>query len=453
MALLVLIIHPRTRAADIVSKFYFQTDHTVAGTVVSNQGSAIAGATVIVKSTQQATTTDSSGHFSIRMPSGTDTLVISYVGFASLDVPVNNQTQVNITLGPVQGEMDEVVVVGYGTQKKSNITGAVSSINTAKINNIPLTNMSNALAGRAAGVTVVNTSGLSGASSTIRVRGSFGEPVYVIDGIIKSKAAFDALDPNEIDQMSILKDAATASVYGVQAGNGVMVITTKRGSSGKPVFGFQTSFTTSRPTQELLADMTTATDELTYQNRVTQWNNEYNDRSDPLPNTQTIFDYFKDRSYNANDWVWRNPSNQKYLLSVSGGSEKINYYSMVSYTGEKGSYINLDFKKFNMRSNVTAKLSNAISVNLNLAASQQNADRFYWPFTGDDDYDVSDFYRVTFNWPKLFPFYLNEDGSVANNITDYPVQPAIGSFQLWNVVDMVQGDRYINTRRRQFNRS
>lgn len=432
-----------------IPAFLFQQT-LIDGKVADATGKALPGVSVRVKGKSEGTATDSAGHFSIRAVPG-DVLEISAVGYTAREVAVTGTASIDIILTASTTSLDEVVVVGYGTQKKSAITGAVSSVDVNRINNIPVTNVSNALAGRAAGVTVVNTSGLSGATSRIRVRGSFGEPVYVIDGIIKNKAAFDALDPNEIDQMSILKDAATASVYGVQAGNGVMIVTTKKGSTGKPVFTAQTSYTTSRPTEKLLADITTATDELIYQNRVTQWANEYNGRNNPLPNTPLIFDYFKDKSYNANDWVWRNPSNQKYLISVSGGSDKVNYYSMISYTKENGSYYHLDYSKFNLRSNVTAKLSNAITANLNIAASQQGHDRFYWPFTGVDDYDVSDFYRVTFNWPKLFPFYLNKDGSVANDITAYPVQPAIGSFQLWNVVDMVQGDRYIHTRRRQFN--
>ncbi|MET0244029.1 MAG: TonB-dependent receptor [Flavitalea sp.] len=429
----------------------FQQGIEVRGVVTDNQQNPIAGASVSIKNRQGGTVTDSIGNFKIMVPSGTESLVISFVGYSTLEVAINNQTFLNVALGTGKSQLDEVVVVGYGTQKKSSITGAVSSIKMSTVTDIPVTNMSNALAGRAAGVTVVNTSGLSGATSTIRVRGSFGEPVYVIDGIIKDKAAFDALDPNEIDQMSVLKDAATASVYGVQAGNGVMIITTKKGTAGKPVFNAQTSMTTSRPTLTPLADRTVATDELIYQNRVVQWGNEYNGRNDPLPNTPAIFDYFKDKSYNANDWVWRNPANQKALISVSGGNDKVTYYSMLGFTKEQGSYNNLDFNKFNLRTNVNAKISDAISINLNLSAAQQGADRFYWPFSGDDDYDVADFYRVTFNWPKLFPFYMNADGTVANEVTRYPVQPAIGTFQLWNVIDMVQGDRYIKTTRRQIN--
>lgn len=422
----------------------------LSGTVKDTAGNPLSGVSVKIKGTSAGTITNENGSFSLQADVGA-ILEFSAVGYETQEVTVGSNAPMEVVLKQVSSSMDEVVIVGYGTQKKSTITGAVSSVNMKKINDVPVTNLSNALAGRAAGVTVINTSGLSGASSNIRIRGAFGEPVYVIDGIIKDKASFDALDPNEIDQMSLLKDAATASVYGVQAGNGVVVVTTKKGATGKPTFSFQTSYTTARPTQTPLANLATATDELTYQNRVVEWNNSYNNRTDKIPNNQAIFDYFKDKSYNVNDWVWRNPSTQKYLLSVSGGSDRITYYSMVSYTKEKGSYINLDYQKFNLRSNVDAKISDAITFNLNLAAAQQNHDRFFWPFSGDDDYDVGDFYRVTFNWPKLFPFYLNQDGSVANTITKYPVQPAVGSWQLWNVVDMVQGDRYINTRRRQFN--
>lgn len=426
---------------------------TIQGKITDELGNPLSGATIKIKDRPEGTATDSTGVFYLQTSQSKGALIISYTGYTTQELPFNGATKLNVKLVALEGGLNEVIVVGYGKQRKSDITGAVSAINLNKITDIPVTNLSNALAGRAAGVTVTNTSGLAGASSDIRIRGSFNDPLYVIDGILKDKQTFDAMDPNEIDQMSILKDAAAAAVYGAQAGNGVLIVTTKKGTPGKPTISAQVSTTTGRPTQELLGNMTTATDELTYQNRVTEWNNEYNGRNDPLPNSQAAFDYFKDKSYNVNDWIWRNPGNQKYLVSISGGSDKINYYSMVSYTKEQGSYERLDYKKFNLRSNITAKISDAISVNLNLAAAQQNPDRFYWPYSGDDDYNVADFYRVTFNWPKIMPFYLNQDGtpSPTKHITPYPVLPAIGSWLGWNVIDMVDGQRYIHTRRRQFN--
>lgn len=430
-----------------------QQKTVIRGQVTDDLGAPLSGASVQIKGGPEGAATDSAGSFSIETSVKKGVLVVSYTGYTSQEIPFEENANLNIKLSALEGGLNEVVVVGYGKQRKSDITGAVSAINLNKINDIPVTNLSNALAGRAPGVTVTNTSGLAGASSSIRIRGSFNDPLYVIDGILKDKQAFDAMDPNAIDQMSILKDAAAAAVYGAQAGNGVVVVTTKRGTPGKPSISAQISTTTGRSTQELLGDMTTATDELTYQNRVTEWNNEYNDRNDPLPNGQAAFDYAKDHSYNVNDWIWRNPGNQKYLVSVSGGSDKITYYSMASYTKEQGSYTKLDYKKFNLRSNITAKISDAITVNLNIAAAQQNPDRFYWPYVGDDDYNVGDFYRVTFNWPKIMPFYLHQDGTPAaiKEVTPYPVLPAIGSWLGWNVIDMVDGNRYIHTRRRQFN--
>lgn len=420
-----------------------QTNLEIRGKVVDEGARPIPAATVTVVNASNATQTNTEGQFILRNLKSTDSIRVAYMGYITQTVAA--RTGVTITLREAKNDLDEVVVLGYGSQKKSNITGAVSSISLNKVENVPVTNLSNALAGRAAGVTVVNSSGLAGASSAIRIRGSFGSPLIVIDGIIKTKADFDALDANEIDQMTVLKDAATASVYGSQAGNGVLVVTTKRGTQQAPVFNFQTSFTTARPTMTPLADLTTAQDELIYQNRVAAF------KGDPLPNGQREFDYFKDKSYNVNDWIWQNPLTQKYLIGVNGGSDKITYYAQASYTGEDGTYKNLEYGKFNLRSNITAKLSDAISLNLNVSAAQQNHNRFYWPFSGDDDYAVSDFYRVTFNWPKLYPFYTEKDGTPANHVTDYPVQTPMGSWQAWNVIDQVMGDRYIHTNRRQVN--
>src|SRR5690606_7509864 len=342
-------------------------------------------------------------------------------------------------------DLEEVVVVGYGTQKKSNLTGAVSAVNARELTNISPSNLSNTLAGRAPGVNVTNTSGLSGATSNIRIRGGFGEPLYVIDGLVRDKGAFDALEAFEVDQMSFLKDAATASIYGSRAGNGVVLVTTRKGTQQKPTFNFQSNYTLGQPTMTLLSDLTTATDELIYQNRVATFNGT------PLPNGDEEFEYFRNRSYNVHDFIWRNPVSHRQSLSVNGGSERVTYYSLLSYRGEQGSYKSLEHGKFNLRSNVSAKINESISIDLNLSAYQQNGDRFYWPFTGDDDYNVSDLYRVTFNWPKTYPFYTEADGTPADYVTDYPVQTPMGSWLAWSVIDQVIGDRYIKTRERQFN--
>lgn len=417
---------------------------SINGRVTNERGEPLEGVTISVKGSTIGSKTNLDGKYQLNAPVDA-LLVFSILGYETQEVTITATSVVNVMLKDMTSDLDEVVIVGYGTQKKVNLTGAVSSVNARELTNIAPANLSNTLAGRAPGVNVTNTSGLSGATSSIRIRGSFGEPLYVIDGIVRDKMAFDALEASEVDQMSFLKDAATASIYGSRAGNGVVLVTTRKGTQSKPMINFQSNYTFGKPTQTLLSDLTTATDELIYQNRVAEFNKT------TLPNGQEEFDYFKDKSYNVHDFIWRNPSSHRQALTVSGGSDKITYYSLLSYRGENGSYKTVDHGKFNLRSNVSAKINESITVDLNLAAYQQNLDRFYWPFTGNDDFDVSDLYRVTFNWPKTYPFYVEADGTPANYVTPFPIQTPMGSWQAWSVIDQVIGDRYIKTRQRQFN--
>ncbi|HEX3006304.1 MAG TPA: TonB-dependent receptor [Bacteroidales bacterium] len=403
------------------------------------------GVNIVVSGTTNGVVSDGDGKYSITVPDSKSTLVFSYVGYNSETVEVGDRNVIDINLIPNIENLDEVVVVGYGTQKKVNLTGSITAVKVKELSSIATPNLSNTLAGRSPGVNITGNSGLMGATSDIRIRGGFGEPLFVIDGIVRDKNAFDALEANEIDQLSFLKDAATASIYGSQAGNGVVLVTTRAGEEHKPVFNYQASYTFMQTTQELFSDKFTATDELIYQNRVAEF------QGLPKPNGDVEFDYFKDKNYNVNDYIWQTPWNQKHSISVSGGSEKIQYYALGSYIGEEGSYKNLSNDKFNLRSNVTAKISDAIKVNLNIAANQQYQNRFYWPFSDDDEQTVGDLYRCTFNWPKTYPFYLNADGSPADNVTKYPVQTPMGSWQAWSVIDQVIGDRYIKTRKREVN--
>ncbi len=417
----------------------------VSGKVTDTTGAPLPGVTVLLKGTTSGTVTDFDGGYTITEVPTDATLVFSFVGMRTQEISVSNQSTVNAVMEEEAIGLDEVVAVGYGVQKKVNLTGAITAVKMEELSNISTPNLSNSLAGRAPGVNITGTSGLAGATSKIRIRGGFGEPLFVIDGIVREKEAFDALEAGEVDQLSFLKDAATASIYGSRAGNGVVLVTTKQGKKQKPTFNFQSSYTTSSPTQTLLSDQTTATDELIYQNRVAEFNGT------TPPNGEEEFAYFENRSYNVNDFIWQNPWSQKHSLSVAGGSDKITYYSIASYRGEEGSYKSLDHQKFNLRSNVSAKISESIQFNLNVSANQQNHDRFYWPFSPDDDYDVSDLYRVTFNWPKVYPFYTLEDGTPADYITDYPVQTPMGSWLAWSVIDQITGDRYIKTRKRELN--
>ncbi|GGF41010.1 carboxypeptidase-like regulatory domain-containing protein [Echinicola rosea] len=210
-----------------------RADVKVTGTILDEDGMPIPGVTVTVQGTTRGTVTDIDGNYTIMAPEE-GSLIFSFIGYATQTVAIGGKSVIDITLLEDTKALEEFVVVGYGRQKKVNITGAITAVETDNLTQIPTNNLSNTLAGRAPGVNVTGTSGLSGSTSSIRIRGSFGDPLYVIDGIVRDKTAFDALEAQEVDQISFLKDAATASIYGSRAGNGVVMVTTKTGTKQNP---------------------------------------------------------------------------------------------------------------------------------------------------------------------------------------------------------------------------
>lgn len=390
----------------------------IRGTVTDENGQGLPGVSILIKGTQRGTITDSDGRFTIDVPNGNGVLVFSYVGYQTQEIEVGSNTTLNVILKVDEKSLEEVVIVGYGVQRKATLTGAVNSVNTTDINDIPLANMSNGLAGRAPGVQVVGNSGLAGASSSVRIRGSFGDPLFVINGVIKSKADFDALNPNEVESISFLKDAASASVYGSSAGNGVVVVTTKGGVNQKPTFEYKTNFSASTPTMPLQGF--TAQEEIIYINNMAISNGQ------PAPYGQEVLDYFKDKSYDINDLIWRTPTTQEHNLSLRGGSDAVSYYLLLGFHNEKGSYKKLDYDRFNIRSDVTTQITENLKLNINIGGNQRDYSRWYWPYDGAEDFVVSDFYRSTFNWTRLYPFYIDESGYPTNNPKDIPVKPAGG---------------------------
>ena len=419
-----------------------QTNQTkkITGVIKDQNGEPVIGANVSVKGTTIGTITDVDGNFTLEVPEDAS-IQVSYIGYVSQEIKAGNKTQLDILLKEDTQALDEVVVVGYGTQKKVNLTGSITAIKTEELENIPVSNLSNALAGRAPGVTITNNSGFAGASSSIRIRGSFGEPLYVINGIIRDKTAFDALDPNEVESINILKDAASASIYGSKAGNGVVLVTTKKGSVQKPVFQYKASYTTANTTQPL-QDFS-ATDELIFANRAATYRNSLKENPDPnfqVPYGPDVFEYFKDKSYNVNDLIWQNPWNQEHNVSVNGGNERITYYMMLGYHGEEGSYENTNYNRYNFRSDITTKITDAFKVNFNVSGNERDYKRFYWPYDWDpESMTLSDFYRTTFNHSRLRPEYVDEFGNPSDKRTEYPVN---------RIAEMVFGDGYEKTRAR-----
>lgn len=214
---------------------------TVSGVVRSaTDNQPLAGVTVQVKGTSNSKATDARGHYILTNVSTADSLIFSYINYNREKVAVGGLSEVNITLQTGASALDQVVVVGYGTQKKVNVTGAVSSMSSKDLSVVPVANVSTLLAGRLPGLIAVQRSGEPGAdNATLSIRG-FGNALVVVDGIVNRD--FTRMDPSSIESITILKDAASAAVYGVSGGNGVILVTTKRGTSGKPVFSYSFNY-------------------------------------------------------------------------------------------------------------------------------------------------------------------------------------------------------------------
>jgi TonB-linked SusC/RagA family outer membrane protein len=357
--------------------------------VVSDATGPVIGANVVEKGTTNGVITGIDGDFSINVKPGA-TLVISYLGYTSQEIKVGSQSIINVTLKEDSELLDEVVVVGYGTMKKSDLSGASVSMGEDKIKGSIITNLDQSLQGRAAGVTAVSTSGAPGSSSSIRVRGQAtinanAEPLYVIDGVIvqsggQSGADYglgDALgngsvstisplstiNPQDIVSMEILKDASATAIYGAQGANGVVLITTKRGKAGEAKFSYDGMVAVQRQTKRL--------DTM----NLREYAGYYND----LVNMgeATASNYLSDLSLlgkgtNWQDAIFQTALQHQHQISAQGGSEKVQYYVSGSYMNQDGTIIGSNFERFSVRTNLDAQMKKWLK--LGLSATFSNTD-------------------------------------------------------------------------------
>ncbi|PSL50272.1 TonB-linked SusC/RagA family outer membrane protein [Chitinophaga niastensis] len=392
-------------------------DKRIKGKVSSAKGEALIGVTVKVEGTNIGAVTDGSGAYELNAP-GVAKLVFTYVGFLSKTVAINNRDRVDISLEEDTRGLNEVVVVGYGTQKKVNLTGAISSISAKDIENVPVSNISNALAGRLSGLFANTPSGIPGVSSPITIRGkgtlNGNGALYVIDGVVRGKEDFDVLTPNEIESVSVLKDAASAAVYGARAANGVLLVTTRRGELDQaPRFSYSGNVGSLRPTS-IPSRLNS------YQHAIYQNDMLYNQFPGISPNDVRLYspdelEYYKAGKVNT-DWyklVAKDPLSTQHTLSVNGGGKSVRYFMSLGYYNESGVFSNMDYKRYNLRSNVEANVTKNFTVSLNIDGNFQNSTRPYWPWDGDNA-EMKDFYRGILNQPPMSPAYVNglPDGSI-----------------------------------------
>lgn len=329
---------------------FAQDKKTLTGKVISaSDQTPIPGANVKVLNSPNGTTTDFDGAFTISVVAG-DKLEFSYLGYTSKTIVVGSQTTVNVSLADDSNELEQVVVVGYGSRKKSDITGSVSSIKTDELNAFPVLDAAQALQGRAAGVVVQsNNGGEPGAPISIKIRGNTSinassSPLVVVDGFVGASMP----QTNDIQSMEVLKDASATAIYGSRGSNGVIMITTKKGRSGKLSIEYNTNYSVANTANRL--DLLNAAEFIDLQST-------FNTGYAALAGTEDT---------DWQDLIYRTGSTNNHQFSFSGGSDKINFYASGNYFGQEGIVINSDYKKMTFLSNVEAQVTDKLKLGFNL---------------------------------------------------------------------------------------
>ena len=335
---------------------------TIKGVINDEQGETIIGASVIIKGEDTGTTSDMDGRFTLEAPEGA-ILVISYIGYHTQEVKVRKRSLLRVVLKEDNQLLDEVVVVGYGTVKKSDLTGAVSGVSNRQYKNQPVQRVENILQGRTPGVEVTATSGMPGASMKVRVRGTTSinkssDPLYVIDGIISS-SGLDGINPSDIQSMEILKDASSTAIYGSRGSNGVILITTKQGSEGKAQVTFDASIWLSTVRKQY--DLLNAYEYATALNDI---------RGSSTISAEDLEAYKNGtKGINWTDLLTRTGITQDYRLAISGGNEKVKYLISGNVLDQEAITIMSDYKRYGIRANIDSEVKPWLTISAKLNAS------------------------------------------------------------------------------------
>jgi len=416
---------------DVMEAAPQQQKRTITGKIVTGDTNEPAiGATIYLKNSTIGSITDVDGNYSITIEGVGGVLEFSYVGYKKQEVAVVDQKKIDIVLQPDTEVLDEVVVVGYGSQKKESVVGAISTLDVTKLT-VPGSSISNALAGQLSGIVSMSRSGEPGKNSAadfyIRGVSSFTgttTPLVLVDGIERD---LDLVDTDDIATFSILKDASASAVYGVRGANGVILITTKKGAVGKPQINVRTEFGFTQPTKrpkmmgsaEWAELYNEAYGSKYYSDEVIQ---KYRDGSDPdlYPNVNWFDSLFDDMA-----------ANQRVNLNITGGSDIVKYYVAGSFYNESSIYKNagniygydssINYNKFNFRANVDLNLTKSTVVNFNLANIYEKS---FGPGYGDNDNDIWSYAFMTS--PNAFPVQYS-DGTVSGPSTDSGNNP-------WNML-------------------
>lgn len=342
---------------------------TVSGTVTDESGAPLPGVSILLKGTSKGLVSNNEGKYSITVPDGKGILIFAFVGYAKKEIAIEGRTVINVVMKIESLGLDEVVAIGYGTKKKREITGAMASVSAKSINEQTITGFDQALAGRVSGVQVVQNSSTPGGGTSVRIRGvstpGANEPLYVIDGVPvfpgdvgNGGGALNVLNfinPNDIESMEILKDAASAAIYGSRAANGVVIVTTKKGKEGKPKFSMDYYYGVQsfEKRVEIL--------------KAEEYKAFLNARNTP----------YKDSPYDTNwlDEITGSAPMQNANMSVSGGNQSSNYYSSLGYLSQEGIVNNSNYERYTARFNSNSIISSKFKIGTNFSVARDKQRR------------------------------------------------------------------------------
>ncbi len=365
---------------------FFQPEKIVSGLVLdANTGNPLPGVTVQLDGTMSISATDKDGRYSIKVPNDNAVLVFTFIGYEKVTEEVKGRTEINVTLSSIARGLEEVVVVAYGTTKKINLTGSVSSISAKDLENRPVTNVTSALQGTMAGVTVTQSNGQPGRDvGTIRIRGigtlNNSNPMVVVDGVVSSMST---INPEDIESISVLKDAASASIYGSRAANGVILITTKKGKKGEVKLNYNAYVGKQSPTR--LPDFVDSWQAATIYNQVQK------NEGRPVRYTAEEIEKFKNGSdpdnYANTDWMdllYQGSGNQQnHYIDMTGGSDKTTFLFSLGYFNQEGVVVHTNNERFTTRLNLKSQVKERLTVNGNFSYTRGVFQEPVNPYTGD----------------------------------------------------------------------
>jgi TonB-linked SusC/RagA family outer membrane protein len=414
---------------------YAHAQHVVSGTVKDeNTGEQLPGVNVVLKGTSSGTISDAEGRYSLEVPSQDAVLIFSFVGYAKQEVPVGERNSIDVLLMSDISTLDEVVVVGYGTQKKSVVSGSISSVKATDLESMPINRIEQALQGRTSGLTIAANSGQPGGGATVRLRGitSFNrdggnnnQPLWVVDGVIIDNGGIGYLNQSDIESIEVLKDAASQAIYGARAAAGVILVTTKKGKSGTLKMNYNGYYGISEPARKL--DLLNATQYATLRNEAAAAN------GDALP-------FANPEAYGqGTDWqslIFNNSAKrQNHEFSISGGNDKSTFYTSFGYLSQEG-IVATDiskYKRFNIRLNSTHKAKKWLTIGQNLGYAYNKSiglgntnSEFGGPLSSAINLDPITPAVVTDPTEANLPIYTNNPVRRDENGNPYGISPYVG---------------------------